>query len=110
MATPLISYPFRLAPSGAVAVVEQGTDEQLAMELAAAVLTRPGERDLAPLFGIADPVFAGFEPDALRLHVDLFGPPVNIDEVALRFVDDRTQDVVVYFSADDGLPTDNSSE
>lgn len=105
MATPLIAYPFRLAPTGAVAVVEEGTDEQLAMELAAAVLTRPGERELAPLFGIADPVFAGFEPDALRLHVDLFGPPVSVDEVSLQFRDARTQDVVVYFSAGDGTST-----
>lgn len=101
MTTPLISHPFRVAPSGSIATAEEGSDEQLSMELAVAVVTRPGERPLSPEFGIADPVFVGFEPDALRLHIDLFGPPVNIDSVTLEYIDDRTQDVAVYFTSSD---------
>lgn len=98
MATPLIAYPFQLAPSGAVATAEQDTDTQLAHEVACAVLTAPQERPLATDYGIADPTFSGFEADALRLSVDSHGPPVTIDAVDVRFVDARTQDVVVYFS------------
>jgi hypothetical protein len=98
VATPLIAYPFQLAPAGSVATAEQDTDEQLAHEIAVAILTSPRERLMATDYGIADPAFAGFEADALRLSNDTHGPPVSIDEVTLRFIDDRTQDVVVYFS------------
>jgi hypothetical protein len=99
VATPLIAYPFRLSPAGNVTTVEEGSDTQLAHELACAVLTRPGERPLVPDFGTADPVFEGFDEDALRLHVDLFGPPVEVERVRMRFLDELTQDVVVQFSA-----------
>lgn len=99
MATPLIAYPFRVTPGGVVATVEQGTDVQLAQELAVAVSTRPGERPLVPDFGVADPVFTGFDYDALQLHVELFGPPVELEGVEVTVLDDRTQDVVVEFSS-----------
>lgn len=99
MATPLISYPFRLTPVGTVATVDDGTDEQLSQELIMPILTRAGERPLVPDYGLADPAFVGFEADALRLHVELFGPPVEIEQVDVRFLDDRTQDVVVHFSS-----------
>lgn len=97
MAVPLISYPFRLSPSGSVVTVEEGTDEQHAEELAVAVLTRTGERPLVPDFGIADPVFVGFDAEALRLHIDLFGPPVDVAGVSVRYVNEATQSVVVEF-------------
>lgn len=97
MAVPLIAYPFRLSPSGSVVTVEEGTDEQYAQELAVAVLTRTGERPLVPDFGIDDPVFIGFDAEALRLHIDLFGPPVDVNDVAIRYVDATTQSVVIEF-------------
>lgn len=99
MTTSLISYPFRLSAAGTVATVPEGSDDQLAQELAVAVLTKQGERMLVPGFGIADPAFVGFEEDALLMHVELFGPPVDIDAVTARFIDDHTQDVVVQFSS-----------
>lgn len=100
MATSLIAYPFRIDPTGSVATVEEGSDLQYAHELAVAVLSRPGERVLVPDFGIADPTFVGFDEDALRLHIDMFGPPVNIDRVEVQYVDDHTQDVVVHFTSE----------
>lgn len=99
MTTPLIGYPFRLDNAGSVATFLEGSDEQLAQELAVAVLTKQGERSLVPSFGIADPAFVGFEQDALLMHIELFGPPVSIDAVTTRFIDDDTQDVVVEFSS-----------
>lgn len=101
MVVSLLAYPFRLSPSGDVATVEEGSDAQLAQEIAVAVLTRPDERPLVPGFGIADPVFQGFDADALRMHVALFGPDVDVDDVQVRFVDDHTQDVVVHFTTAD---------
>lgn len=100
MAVPLISYPFRLAAGGVVAVVEEGRDQQVAEELVTAVLTKRGERVLVPDFGIADPVFVGFDADALRLHVEVYGPPVDVTDVAVQFLDDRTQDVVISFATE----------
>lgn len=99
MATSLIAYPFRLDPSGSVATVLEGSDEQYAQELAVAVLTRPEERVLCPDFGVSDPVFRGFDDDALRLHIDLFGPPVDLDDVSVQFLDDTHEDVVVSFTS-----------
>lgn len=97
MAVPLIAYPFRLSASGNVVTVEEGTDEQLAQELAVGVLTRAGERPLVPDFGIADPTFMGFDEEAMLLHVDLFGPPVTVARVEVRWTDEQTQSVVVEF-------------
>jgi hypothetical protein len=94
----LLAYPFRLDAAGSVVTVPEGSDEQLAQELAVAVLTRQGERDLVPSFGIADPAFVGFDGDALRLHVELFGPPVELEDVEVVFLTDTTQDVTVRFS------------
>lgn len=97
MATPLIAYPFRLSAAGDVVTVEEGTDEQHAQEIAVGVLTRRGERPLVPDFGIADPVFVGFDEEALLLQIDLFGPPVEVTAVEVTAVNDRTQSVVVEF-------------
>lgn len=99
MATPLIAYPFRISPAGTVATSDEGTDEQLAQELAVAMLTHTGERVLVPEFGIDDPVFRGFDEDALRLHLSLFGPPVQIKQVRTEYVSDSQQDVVVEFAS-----------
>lgn len=99
MPTPLIAYPFTLTGGGSVATVEDGSDVQAAQELAVAVSTRPGERPLVPSFGIADPAFVGFDEEALRLHVELFGPPVRIERVDVLFLSDTVQDVTVEFSS-----------
>lgn len=96
--TRLITYPFRLVPGGSVATEEDGSDAVYASELAVAVLTRQGEREQVPTFGVADPTFVGFDEAALRLHVEVFGPPVRIDRVETSFVDDTTEDVVVHYS------------
>lgn len=99
MTTPLIAYPFRVDPGGEIATVEAGSDEQLAQELAVAVLTRTGERSLVPGFGIADPAFIGLDEDALRLHIDLYGPPVDLERVDVAYLSDTAQDVVVHFTS-----------
>ena len=94
----LIAYPFRFAPGGSVDTVGEGYDDALSPELAVAVLTLRGERDLVPDFGIADPTFAGVDADALRLQVQLFGPPVTVDDVLIEVTGDYSQDVTVSFS------------
>lgn len=77
----LIAWPFHLAHNGAVATVEQDSDQSDAELLGVLILTRTGERALVPGFGIPDPAFAVLRPGDVQAAADLFGPAVRIDRV-----------------------------
>jgi len=79
----LISFPFRLDPTGSVATVEQDGDVEIGEHIALAMLTRPGERIQVPTFGVKDPAFSGFELGALQRHLDDFGPRVEVTTVSI---------------------------
>lgn len=96
--TDLISYPFRFAGSGKVAVVEQGSDEAAAEQIAALILTRTSERDLCPDFGITDPTGHGLDGADLEAAVTTFGPDVDITSVEITDVTETTQQVRVEFT------------
>jgi phage baseplate assembly protein W len=76
-----MSFPFRLDATGAIATVEQGSDTWVEECIAIAMLTRPGERDQVPSFGVADPAFAAFQVGLLQRHLVDFGPRVTITKV-----------------------------
>jgi len=80
---PVWDFPFQLGPGGSVAVVEQNSDRDIDNCIAAALLTRPGERIQAPSFGIADPAFVGWEAPALTRHLLDFGPDVDVASVVV---------------------------
>lgn len=80
MAT-ILSHPLRLGPAGAFSVVEQDSDVGLAEGLAVLLLTKRGERTLAPQFGIEDPTFDVLDIEALNLSLATFGPPVTVTSV-----------------------------
>lgn len=82
-------WPFALGPGGSVATVEQDSDRDVENLIAVACLTRPGERQQALSFGIADPVFVGWELQALERHCLDFGPRVDLSDVVIS----RTSDV-----------------
>lgn len=82
-------WPFQLGPGGSVSTVEQDSDRDVDNLIAVACLTRPGERTQAPSFGIADPVFTGWELQALERHCLDFGPRVDLTDVVVS----RTSDV-----------------
>lgn len=83
-------FPFRLGPGGSVATVDQDSDRDIENLLAVACLTRPGERQQAPSFGIADPAFVGWELPALERHILDFGPDVIVTSVIVdRSTDSR---------------------
>lgn len=73
----LLSFPFRVR-GGAVALVDQGSDEQHAELVAVLVLTRKSERPLVPDFGITDPVFLEADRAEIRAGLVMFGPDVEI--------------------------------
>jgi hypothetical protein len=92
-----MSFPFRLDVTGAAASVEQDSDVWIEECIAIAMLTRPGERDQVPTFGVADPAFANFQVGALQRHLLDFGPPITITEVTVeRVVEGREKAVVAW--------------
>jgi hypothetical protein len=74
----VLSFPFRVDPSGAAATVEHGSDVETEELIAVGVLTEPGERIQAPTFGVNDPAFNGFELGSLQRHLLDFGPAVTV--------------------------------
>lgn len=91
----MISFPFRLGPTGAVATVEQGSDTEIEEAIAVAMLTKPGERIQVPAFGVADPAFEGFVLGALQRHLIDFGPDVTVTQVDAKYLDDGRQQVTI---------------
>lgn len=79
----LFSWPFRLSVDGTVATVDADSDQATAEQIGVLILTRVGERELAPGFGIPDPTFAVLEPGAVTAGLALFGPPAHVDRVTL---------------------------
>lgn len=96
--TNLISYPFRLTGTGAVASRDDGDEEYLAEELAQLVQTHPGERELVPTYGLNDPAYTDFDKAMLIAQVTVFGPPVTIEAVEAQYLSDTEQDIVVRFT------------
>jgi hypothetical protein len=93
----VLSHPFRIQPNGRAATVEQDSDDQRAELIAAIVLTRPGERQLAPGFGIPDPAFTGIDVAALEGATSVFGPPVSVRDVTITVTGPASQDVTIDF-------------
>lgn len=103
----MISFPFRLGPTGSVATVEQGSDTEIEEEIAVAMLTRPGERIQVPSFGVADPAFSGFVVGALQRQLIDFGPDVTITQVSTDVRADGRQQATISWRLNDqpkGVP------
>lgn len=96
----LISFPFRLDGTGAVASVPQDSDLEIEEQLAVAMLTRPGERIVVPTFGVADPAFDHFLVGALQRHCLDFGPDVQITQVNRSLRPDDREEVLISWARD----------
>lgn len=101
----VISHPFRLGPSGRVATVAQGSDDHTAEAVAVTALTRKGERELVPDFGVADPVFDEVDVGELNAVLATFGPDTTVTAIDVEPVDDTTVRVVLAFDSDDETTT-----
>lgn len=73
-----MAFPFRLAPNGSVATVEDGSTAADEQAVAVLALTRRGERELVPGFGTSDPVFSALDVAELNAQLAIFGPPVRV--------------------------------
>lgn len=85
-----ISHPFRRGRDGALVTVAEGS-LALAAQLAGHVLaTRPGERPLAPQYGLGDPVADALDPVEVAHAVQWCEPEVAVVDVRLSADGDRT--------------------
>lgn len=97
----LLSHPFRLEANGAVATVEDGTEEAAAEGIAVLVLTRRGERDLVPGFGMTDPTFDALSVAELNVGLAEYSPDVIVTDVAITYTTDRTERIELAFNLEE---------
>src|SRR5688572_29045871 len=78
----VFAYPFRVLPSGQVATVPEGSIESKGEAIAVLLDTPVGSRPAAPAFGVRDPAFVGVNAAELTFALAMFGPDVEIVDVA----------------------------
>lgn len=93
----LLSHPFRLEANGAAATVLDGTDEAHAEAVAVLILTRKGERDLVPDFGVTDPVYDDLSLAEVNVGLLDYGPDVRVTDARITYPSDRTERVELVF-------------
>lgn len=95
----LLSYPFRLTASGDAATVEQGTEDEAAEAVAVLILTRKGERDLVPDYGVSDPVAQGLNLAEITAGLIDYGPPgIIVDDVTVAYPSDTLERIELTIS------------
>lgn len=96
----ILSHPFRFV-GGRPATVETGTDAAAAEAIVIIAGVEPGERDLVPDFGLAEPTFGAGVVDVPGLNAQLavFGPSgVRVDSADVELRTDRTARVVLSYT------------
>lgn len=93
----VFSFPFRVSPYGSIATIEEGSDEETAERIAALMLTRRGERELVPAFGVEDPTFAQPDEAELAAGLAIFGPDVDFT-MKTDYPTDHTARVEIAFT------------
>lgn len=97
----LLAHPFRVGSNGAIVTVEDGTDEATAQGIAILILTRKGERDLVPDFGVTDPVYDRLSLAEVNVGLVDYGPPARVTLVETSHPDDRTERVAITFELEE---------
>lgn len=75
---PHLEWPFRLAPDGGLAVVEQGDITDLQQCVDVLRHTERGDRVLAPHIGVEDPTFVGVDPVVLAADLMEWEPRATV--------------------------------
>lgn len=98
-----LAFPFRFDPSGHVATVDADSPAGHAQHLGLLILTRRGERDLAPSFGVPDPQFDQLDPATINAATALYGPPVTVTDVDALVLSPTRQHVTLTYDTRDDL-------
>jgi phage baseplate assembly protein W len=96
----VLAYPFRFLNNGSAALVADDTDESDAQQIAFLLLTRVGERPLAPEYGTPDPTYdtIGLTEADIAAAVAAMGPTVDLAGVTVTPTADGLSTVEITFS------------
>lgn len=78
----MIAFPIRLDGAGSLAVVDDMSAAAVRQLVRAVIGTRPGERPLAPAYGIPDPA-DGADPGVIAALVAMCEPEVAVRSVVV---------------------------
>ena len=95
--TNLLAFPVRILSNGAAATLEDGTIEYYGAEIACMIQTDPGERTLAPAYGIPNLMYDVEPINTLGAQLEMYGPPVDLQDVLTEQVDENEVSVTVAF-------------
>jgi len=90
-----LSHPFRLDSAGSAAIIPQG-GQRHAIEVVRHIIScRVGERPLAPVWGLADPLADGVDEADIRAAIDLCEPDIVVSGVTLKQTTAQDLDIVI---------------
>ena len=96
------AHPFRFTSTGRTATLIPGSPEH-ASQLAGHVLSvTPGERALAPAFGLPDQVGGGVDPSQVHAALATCAPELGVDSITVTAAPDGHVDVTVTVEWDQG--------
>lgn len=88
--TTTLAHPFRIDANGAAVTLEQGSARHAAEACGHIVSCEAGERPLAPLWGLMDPVGTRINPDEIRAVIGYAEPALLVTRVEITESNDNT--------------------
>ncbi|ALY10298.1 baseplate wedge protein [Arthrobacter phage JKerns] len=109
MADGVLSFPFRLTTTGAIATVAYGSDAFVDEAIAKLALTNIGERPMAPDYGVPDPTFAALHIGDVQAGLTAFGPTgVRVTSVEMQPFSDTQSVASIAWAYEDALGDTNN--
>lgn len=90
-----LAHPFRLDSAGSAAIIPQGGKRHAVEVVRHIVSCRVGERPLAPVWGLADPLADGVDEADIRAAIDLCEPDIVVSGVTLTQSTTQDLDIVI---------------
>lgn len=97
----VLAWPFRFS-AGQAATVEQDSEADLSQQVALVLLTRRGERPLAPAFGLDDPTNRSVDAGEITAAVAAGVPGITVTDVQVRPESASTVKVDVNYARSSG--------
>ena len=88
-----LAHPFRVDSNGAAVTLEQGSVRHAAECCGHIVSCEAGERALAPLWGLMDPVGTRINPDEITATIGYAEPALSVARVEVSEFNDGTVSV-----------------
>ena len=88
-----LAHPFRIDANGAAVTLEQGSARHAAECCGHVVSCEAGERALAPLWGLMDPVGTRINPDEITATISYAEPALAVARVEVSEFNDGTVSV-----------------